>query len=716
MSETQTSVFKSPIYIHIQDGAETVYEKSFHSGPILIGRSLTSDIPLPQYEWISRKHARIEERKDGCYLIDLGSSNGVKLKDKGYVKEVRITPGLEVKIGGLVINFSLEKSKVPKRPAKGDVDETLELEATEEIHSSQKKKRRTIVSRPIQSETPSRKGVVRSRKSVQSKKSGKSTKKSKASKAKLKNKKDRYKPSVPKKKFDSEETLYGDDQRSSSSQVYEGILGKGDIDGLKSMTPNQPYQGLHRLPKNKRSIEVYVTWKGQVIDSYVCRKGETLYAGRESEHLYIPTVHGSIPLLDFRRSDANVILPTTKGHIVAGRGQTTPLTSVVTKEKNRPCKWSLQVDQALTIDIGNDILIHVRYAPTPRQLSKMPLYEFDLLMKQGIGLSTAAHLLLILLAVFLPKEPPPKIKGIPPRVAKLLVQKPKPKPKPKPKEKKKEPPKIAKKKTPPKKVAKKKPPKKKVVRKRPKRIPKKVVVRSNKKIRKINTKNVAKVSSKVRSKGPVSKTPPKKVENLGALAALGALGAPTANPSNKPVALNINPNAGGAPKNNSTSGLIGTLKSKSGKLAASGGMSSVKTKGKGFGTGTGYGVQGVKGSAGSRGVAGAVIGSPKLMKVKRSEGLTQKQVMAVVKKKAGKIQQCYERALLTSPGIQGRVEYGWYIRPSGKVKWAKVRNSSVRNADSLNNCVIKVFMSMRFPKAKNGASTQPTIGFPFGRM
>ncbi|MCB0421318.1 MAG: AgmX/PglI C-terminal domain-containing protein, partial [Bdellovibrionales bacterium] len=202
-----------------------------------------------------------------------------------------------------------------------------------------------------------------------------------------------------------------------------------------------------------------------------------------------------------------------------------------------------------------------------------------------------------------------------------------------------------------------------------------------------------------------------------ALAALGALGAPTPNPTNMPVALNINPNAGGAPKTLNSTGLIGTLKSKGGKLAASGGVSSgVKTKGKGYGTGTGYGVQGVKGSAGSRGVAGAVIGTPRLMKVNRTEGLTQKQVMAVVKQNAGKIQQCYERALLSAPGLQGRVEYGWHITPSGKVKWAKVKNSSVRNADSLNNCVITVFEKMKFPAAKNGASTEPTIGFPFGRM
>jgi outer membrane biosynthesis protein TonB len=282
------------------------------------------------------------------------------------------------------------------------------------------------------------------------------------------------------------------------------------------------------------------------------------------------------------------------------------------------------------------------------------------------------------------------------------VQKSKPKAKPKKPEPK--PPE-------PKKVAKEIPkplPKKPVVVKREKRTPLKVVVKPNRQMKRIN-------KTKPNASARVAKKPVEDIQQVGALAALGAIGTPTRNPSNVPVALNVNPNAGGAPALNS-SGLIGTLTSKGGKLGPSGGLAGVKTKGKGFGTGTGYGVQGIKGSAGTRGVAGAVIGVPKLMQVRRDEGLTQKQVMAVVRRHAAKVQQCYERALLASPGLQGRVVYGWYISPSGIVKWAKVKNSSVRNADALNACVTKVFASMRFPKAKNNSPTQPTIGFPFGRM
>lgn len=205
------------------------------------------------------------------------------------------------------------------------------------------------------------------------------------------------------------------------------------------------------------------------------------------------------------------------------------------------------------------------------------------------------------------------------------------------------------------------------------------------------------------------------ITQVGALAALGALGPSTPNPTNQPVAINVNQNAGGASSKISTTGVIGTLKSREGKLQA-GGMAGVKTTGKGFGTGSGYGVQGIKGSAGVRGIGGSVVGSPQLMKINRSEGLDRKQVMDVVKKYLAEIQQCYERSLLVNPGISGRVEYEWHIDAGGSVKWAKVKKSEIRDGDSLNGCVTSIFKRMRFPAAKNGESTQPNIGFPFGRL
>ena len=115
-------------------------------------------------------------------------------------------------------------------------------------------------------------------------------------------------------------------------------------------------------------------------------------------------------------------------------------------------------------------------------------------------------------------------------------------------------------------------------------------------------------------------------------------------------------------------------------------------------------------------MAGVIRGHPELLKVSRSEGLTKKQVMVVVQQHTGKIQSCYERALLNSPGISGRIEYEWYITAKGRVRWSKVKRSEVSNGDVLNNCVIGIFKKMRFPVATNGEPTVPSIGFPFGRL
>jgi hypothetical protein len=186
--------------------------------------------------------------------------------------------------------------------------------------------------------------------------------------------------------------------------------------------------------------------------------------------------------------------------------------------------------------------------------------------------------------------------------------------------------------------------------------------------------------------------------------------------SNVVTNININPNAGGLQqKALNTGGIAGALPSSNGKLAAGGGPR-VKTKGFGYGTGTGYGMQGMKGTAGTRGIAGRVVGEPKLAKFSRIEGLSRDQVMSVLKQYMGEIQHCYERNLLANPDLAGRIDFEWDISPSGKVTDVRVKRSTVTNGDGLTECVRHIFTIMPFPRASNGMITTPTIGFPFGRI
>ena len=471
---------------------------------------------------------------------------------------------------------------------------------------------------------------------------------------------------------------------------------------------------------HKKALQARLTWKGETIENHVFYPGESVYINN-SKHdgIYLPQANGVLPLAKFNGFKTSILIPPAcRAEVLdEDKGQVKKRLDPNISGKFR--KTSFQNDE-LRLFFSNDLSLEFKHIESPKPFSLIKFFLPEKLFQKSLTFSAVVHMVILIVGLIaVPQAPAPKIKNVPDRIARLLVKKPKPKPKP-PK-KKPEPPKkkeVAKKKPEPKPKPKVKPkPKPKpVVRKKKIVKPKKVVVRKNPKLKKINkypftvkTKNIAKKPVK----GPPS--PKKNVKQLGALAALGALGKSTPNPSNKPVAININKNAGGAPGKMQANSVIGALKTKGGKLQA-GGSGSLKTKGKGYGTGTGYGVQGIKGSAGARGVGATVVGAPQLMKINKQEGLSQQQVMAVVRKHSGKISSCYERALLNNPGLAGRVEYQWRILPKGRVTWAKVKASNISGADELNACVVGVFKKMKFPVAKNGQETIPSIGFPFGRL
>jgi pSer/pThr/pTyr-binding forkhead associated (FHA) protein/outer membrane biosynthesis protein TonB len=136
------------------------------------------------------------------------------------------------------------------------------------------------------------------------------------------------------------------------------------------------------------------------------------------------------------------------------------------------------------------------------------------------------------------------------------------------------------------------------------------------------------------------------------------------------------------------------------------------------GKNAGYGTGGFSGKTGKRGVMGSVIGGATYTEPTKSEGLTREQVMKVVQKHQIKIQQCYERSLMDDPAIAGRAEFEWEITAKGSVvaNSVAVKETNLKNGEKLIDCVKGVFASMQFPSAKNGSTTTPTIGLPFGRL
>jgi hypothetical protein len=75
-------------------------------GGALIGRSGEADIVIPVAE-VSRRHAQIVPEEGGWLLVDLGSTNGVRLNGHTVGVPARLSPGDVVEIGGVELAFEV---------------------------------------------------------------------------------------------------------------------------------------------------------------------------------------------------------------------------------------------------------------------------------------------------------------------------------------------------------------------------------------------------------------------------------------------------------------------------------------------------------------------------------------------------------------------------------------------------------------------------------
>lgn len=64
-----------------------------------VGRDAGSGIRLERDEFVSARHARIEPRKDGLWIDDLGSTNGTFVNSKRVKSGQQLRPGDVLRIG-----------------------------------------------------------------------------------------------------------------------------------------------------------------------------------------------------------------------------------------------------------------------------------------------------------------------------------------------------------------------------------------------------------------------------------------------------------------------------------------------------------------------------------------------------------------------------------------------------------------------------------------
>jgi hypothetical protein len=70
-----------------------------------IGRAANNDVVIDVDEYASTRHARVEPRRDGVYLEDVGSTNGTYVNGVRLTREQRLTPGDLIRIGETDLRF-----------------------------------------------------------------------------------------------------------------------------------------------------------------------------------------------------------------------------------------------------------------------------------------------------------------------------------------------------------------------------------------------------------------------------------------------------------------------------------------------------------------------------------------------------------------------------------------------------------------------------------
>lgn len=183
--------------------------------------------------------------------------------------------------------------------------------------------------------------------------------------------------------------------------------------------------------------------------------------------------------------------------------------------------------------------------------------------------------------------------------------------------------------------------------------------------------------------------------------------------------LGAGPGAKNAKNDLKLSGLIGKAP------IASAGLGSF---GLGGGGGGGLGIKGAEllrgkggggigalgaGNVGKGSVAGTVTHA--VSRNVGAQGSIDKEAVAkVINSHLHEVSSCYERALLKTPGLSGKIVLEWQITTSGSVGFAKTKSSTMQSA-AVESCILASLKGWRFPAAK-GAGVVITYPFMFNSV
>lgn len=129
------------------------------------------------------------------------------------------------------------------------------------------------------------------------------------------------------------------------------------------------------------------------------------------------------------------------------------------------------------------------------------------------------------------------------------------------------------------------------------------------------------------------------------------------------------------------------------------GNGSIIGSGKGKGLGTAFG-------SGKRPVSVNVRAGDPLV----SGGLSQEEILGVIRAQLNQIRHCYEKLLQRKPNASGKINVQFVVGTNGRVSSSKVKSSTIRDG-AMTGCVTSVVRRWSFPRPRGGSSV--TVNYPF---
>jgi len=93
-------VVKSPA---LEEGDEVQLD----SAPLMLGRGARNDVDLGRDEYASSEHARVEPRRDGVWIEDVGSTNGTYLNGARLTGPKRLSVGDIARVGETELRYDV---------------------------------------------------------------------------------------------------------------------------------------------------------------------------------------------------------------------------------------------------------------------------------------------------------------------------------------------------------------------------------------------------------------------------------------------------------------------------------------------------------------------------------------------------------------------------------------------------------------------------------